>query len=884
MISRPTEKFLKDYQPPGFAIDSVSLTFVLKPEKTQVYNCMKITPLTNATELVLDGEHLRLISVSIDGVDLTDKQYQLTQTSLILKSPLSSFELEVITEVDPEKNTRLEGLYRTNGIYCTQCEAEGFRSITYYLDRPDVLSYFTTKVIASKSDVPVLLSNGNLIESGELDSEKHYAIWHDPFKKPSYLFALVAGDLKKLEDTFLTHEGRQVNLEIYVEPHNIDKCSHAMTSLKKAMVWDEKRFGLSYDLDRYMIVAVDDFNMGAMENKGLNVFNSKFVLADSASATDHDYEGIESVIGHEYFHNWTGNRITCRDWFQLTLKEGLTVFRDQEFSADMLSASVKRIEDVRQLRSYQFPEDAGPMAHPIQPQSYIEMNNFYTLTVYEKGAEVVRLYHTLLGESGFQKGMQLYVERYDGQAVTIENFRSAMADANHQDLSQMHNWYIQAGTPRLTVREEFDASSQSYQLHFSQYLKDQQSHLPFLIPVLINFMDKSGKSLTIQLKNASNQSYITEKGFLLKITEMNQSFEFVGLTEMPIVSLLRNFSAPVQLDFFRDSDALMTLASFDDDPFVRWESIQVLAMNNFKACVECYETNQPMQLSDPYQVAFSQVLQDETLDKALKALAVSLPELSYLAEQYRTKNIDALLAAHNFLKKALAETFEKELKHLYLKLQAEEEESYHYTEVSIARRKLKNICLKYLLQLTHNQSLAVEQYQSGHNMTDILAALESMNQVDSSARDGCLSDFYQNWQGEQRVLDKWFALQASAPLDNIIEIIKGLTKHLHFSYQTPNRVRSVLGVFGRQNWEGFHRASGEGYQFFAQQVLHVDVINPQVAARLVGAFSGWRSISEPRRTKMKKALMYILAQETLSKDVYEIVTKTLGDQSEANDG
>ena len=876
-LSQPVETFLHDYLPPSFSIDKIDLTFVLKPEKTRVYNRMQITPIAGSTHLVLDGEHLQLESILLDGIALAETDYQLTTTHLRLDVPSVPFELEVVTLVDPQNNTRLEGLYRSNGNYCTQCEAEGFRTITYYMDRPDVLTLFTTKVIANKLETPVLLSNGNLIESGEYDADNHYAIWHDPYKKPCYLFALVAGALEKIEDTFLTVDDRTVNLEIYVEPHNIDKCAHAMTSLKKAMRWDEERFGLSYDLDRFMIVAVDDFNMGAMENKGLNVFNSKFVLANADTATDHDYEGIESVIGHEYFHNWTGNRITCRDWFQLTLKEGLTVFRDQEFSADMLSPAVKRIENVRKLRSYQFAEDAGPMAHPVQPQSYIEMNNFYTLTVYEKGAEIVRLYHTLLGESGFQKGMACYIERFDGQAVTIEDFRSAMEEANHQDLSQLQNWYVQAGTPSVKVSTEFNPGSNRFQLNFSQYLQGNQKHLPFLIPILIRFMDETGKELPIELETPSELLSYTEKGWLLKVTELNQSFAFTGLAQEPLVSMLRNFSAPVQLDFPQSPETLMTLASFDNDPFVRWESIQTLAMMNLKSCIECYEADQPMQLNLSYQQAFSQVLQDTTMDKALKALALEIPELSYLAEQYACKNIDALIAAHDFLKAELAKTFEFELLNTYQQLQCKQGTDYEYSEVDMAQRKLKNMCLKYLLQQSSYENLAVEQVHQRHNMTDVLAALEAMNLRNSDARDHCLEDFYQHWQEDQLVLDKWFALQASAPIENSLDVVKNLIHHPKFSYQNPNRVRSVLGVFGRLNWVGFHHGSGEGYQFFAEQVLIVDAINPQVAARLVGAFSGWRSLVEPKKSQMRQVLNDILQQKGLSKDVFEIASKALGE-------
>jgi len=872
----PQEHFLKDYQSPDYEIKSVYLTFYLSPNKTRIINQM-VMEAKHDRPLLLDGDaSLTLISVKENNRLLAKEDYQLNSESLTLFPKSKQFELEIITEVDPESNTYLEGLYRTNGTYCTQCEAEGFRRITYYMDRPDVLSSFTTKIVADKTENKVLLSNGNLIESGELENNQHYAVWEDPYKKPCYLFALVAGNLDVVEDTFITQENRKVALKIYVEARNLDKCEHAMTSLKKSMRWDEERFGLAYDLDIYMIVAVDDFNMGAMENKGLNVFNSKYVLAKPETATDYDFEGIESVIAHEYFHNWTGNRITCRDWFQLTLKEGLTVFRDQEFSADMLSPDVKRIEEVKRLRNNQFPEDAGPMAHPIQPQSYIEMNNFYTMTVYEKGAEVVRLYHTLLGEAGFQKGMKRYVELFDGQAVTVQDFRQAMAEANQVDLNQMHHWYVQSGTPHVKVTKTYNPITKCLTLKFSQFLNGKQVHLPLLIPVLFGFLDEEGQSLQVKPSISTKHKVTqTEKGMLLKVSQLNDTFEFMGLDTLPCLSLLRHFSAPIYLDYEATEAELMALASHDSDSFVRWESIQKLAILNLKENVTRFINSEPSVFLESYQTAFKAVLEDTQIDLALKSLAMALPDITYFAEQYEEMNMDAIMASHQFLKQAIAESFETSLRALYQELLQTEKAEYLYHKEDIASRMLKNRCLNYLLQLPQHFELGVAQYQKHHNMTDVLAALEAMNHLDRVERTQCLEDFYNKWQADNLVIDKWFSLQASAQSDSALEEVKRLTAHPDFTYQNPNRLRSLLGVFGRMNFVGFHSKTGEGYRFLAEEVLKIDKINPQVAARLTSFYSQWQRLAEPRKTLMREAIEQIADAKHLSKDVFEIVSKTL---------
>ncbi len=869
--------YLKEYQAPEFDIESVYLEFELHPKRTVVKNIMQIHRTSGEGSLQLNGEGLTLISVLLDGKEVMEA-CQRTETLLTLEVSQTNFELVIVTQIAPEDNTALEGLYRTSSNYCTQCEAEGFRKITYFLDRPDILTCFTTKIIADKSHNRVLLSNGNLVESGELDNDRHYAIWKDPFKKPCYLFALVAGNLECMEDDYLTVDNRTVALKIYVESRNLDKCQHAMDSLKKSMAWDEQRFGLIYDLDIYMIVAVDDFNMGAMENKGLNVFNSKFVLAKPETATDVDYEGIEAVIAHEYFHNWTGNRVTCRDWFQLTLKEGLTVFRDQEFTADMLSPSVKRIEDVKRLRSNQFPEDAGPMSHPIQPQSYIEMNNFYTMTVYEKGAEVVRLYHTLLGERGFRKGMDLYFKRHDGQAVTVVDFRQAMEDANQIDLSQMHQWYVQSGTPVLSIITKYNASQQTYSITCQQITaNDRKKEKPLMIPIRFGLLSEAGDPILLTPDSAT-QSKVMGAAYewLLKCSEQNETFIFTGIQVQPIPSFLRGFSAPIHLEYEYSDAELSLLARADTDSFVRWESFQSLLLKEIKENIVRYETKQPLVLSKALKEAFLGVLDNATDDFALTSLMITLPDLTYIGEQFSEIHVEAVYHVHQWLKKALAQYNETALRQLYQALEERGGEIYRYHKEDIAYRKLKNACLGYLSLLPGGFELAKLQYEHSHNMTDTLAALEAISHMDHIGRLTCLKDFYEKWQDDTLVLDKWFALQAASHHRHALEHVQALVQHEAFIYTNPNRVRSVLGVFGRLNLLGFHRLDGQGYIFLAEQVLKIDGINPQVAARIVAPFTHWQRYDETRRAHMKLALTQILNHPNLSKDVYEIVSKSLG--------
>lgn len=874
--------YLRDYQAPAFVIKRVDLTFELSANATRVTNCMQIHRAGDHCALLkLNGEQLNLLELWLNDSLLTPSDYEVDDLWLTIHSVsnLADFELTVVTELNPQDNTTLEGLYRSGGSYCTQCEAEGFRRITYYLDRPDVLSIFTTKIIADKATNPVLLSNGNLVEYGDLADGLHYAVWSDPFKKPCYLFALVAGNLEYLEDFYSTAEGRKVCLRIYAAAQHLAKCRHAMDSLIHSMRWDEERFGRSYDLDIYMIVAVDDFNMGAMENKGLNIFNSKYVLADPQTATDTDYEGVEAVIAHEYFHNWTGNRITCRDWFQLTLKEGLTVFRDQEFTADQLSPAVKRIEDVRRLRSHQFPEDAGPMSHPIQPQSYIEMNNFYTMTVYEKGAEVVRLYQTLLGRDGFREGMDLYFSRHDGQAVTVEDFRQAMADANQVDLTQMHSWYVQAGTPRVKVRAEYNAVQYRYSLHLSQTLPGQVEFDPFIIPLKMGLLSASGQSLNLQPSAECAEHVRLEADMAVLIfNQVEQTFVFDQVKERPVPSLLRDFSAPIKLNYAYSAAELALLAQYDVDSFNRWEAVQRLALMDLMDNVTRYEQKLPYQLGDMYAKVFERLLiealSDKAEDLALTAYALTLPDLTYLIEQYETVNIDAVVFSHRQMIKAIAKKFYQTLLHCYLA--QPKQSSYVYAKQPIAQRLLKNRCLYYLVRSEHSQAiqLAKDQFESQANMTDVMAALEALIHFDSSETEGCLNQFYQRWRHEPLVLDKWFALQASSSRTEGLDRVRSLINQADFSYKNPNRVRSVIGAFARNNVTAFHQLNGKGYDWLAEQILILDSINPQVASRMVAPLTQWRRYDIARQKLMYEQLKR-LETRIKSKDVYELVSKSL---------
>ncbi len=863
--------YLKDYQQPAFWVNTVDLDFDLFDDHARVTSSVvyQVNPDSSLDQLTLFGTELELEKISINGYELSRRDYELSDEGLTLSNLANEFTLEIITRIYPQKNTSLEGLYQSSGNFCTQCEAQGFRKITYFLDRPDVMGKFTTTIRADKNQYPVLLSNGNRIDSGELGNGRHFSTWQDPFKKPAYLFALVAGDLEHVSDHYMTASGRDVKLEIYTEAHNIDKCDHAMQSLKRAMKWDEERFGLEYDLDIFMIVAVDDFNMGAMENKGLNIFNSKLVFASPETATDTDYINIEAVIGHEYFHNWTGNRVTCRDWFQLSLKEGLTVFRDQEFTADLNSRPVKRIEDVRMLRTHQFTEDASPMAHPIRPASFMEINNFYTMTVYEKGAEVVRLYHTLLGQEGFRKGMDLYFERHDGQAVTTEDFLSAMADANAQDLSQMQVWYDQAGTPELQVSMVYDDASQRCTLHFSQSCPDTpeargKDKKPYLIPLKLGLLGADGRELLSET---------------LQITEHKQSVSFEGITEKPLPSLLRDFSAPVKLSYHYSIDETIFLMQHDKDDFNRWEASQRLAKTLMLEMLDAQAKGEALGVEPKVIDAYQHVLEDNALDYALRAEALTLPSETDLAEMVEQADPQAIHEVRQFLRKSIAQGLRLALESHYENLQEQSAANGDYAidPVSIGKRRLKNTCLAYLGEINDPaiQEQCYQQFSQSQNMTDTLAALGILASIDCPQREQALADFEQKWQDNTLVMDKWFAIQATSSLPDTLDRVKALMQHKLFSIKNPNKVRSLIGAFSSGNPVNFHKPDGSGYQFHADRVLELDPLNPQVASRMVRALMNWRHYEAGRAALMREQLERIKRVEGLSGDVFEIVTKAL---------
>ncbi|ATX79026.1 aminopeptidase N [Mariprofundus aestuarium] len=875
-MKQPQTVYLKDYQPPEFLVDHLSLLFTLHPSCTEVVSTARYrrNPLAAAGgDLELDGHGMELVSIKLDGLLLEKEDYRLNEAALGIAALPDEFELEVTTRINPEANTALEGLYRSGGNYCTQCEAQGFRRITYYQDRPDVMAPFDVRIVAEKQSNPVLLSNGNPTGSGELGDGQHWAEWSDPFAKPCYLFALVAGDLACVEDSYNTSSGRDVTLRIYTEVHHVDHCGHAMGSLKRAMAWDEQRFGLEYDLDLFMIVAVDDFNMGAMENKGLNIFNSRLVFASPETATDDDYIAIEAVIGHEYFHNWTGNRVTCRDWFQLSLKEGLTVFRDQEFTADTHSRAVKRIEDVRLLRTHQFAEDASPMAHPIRPSSYMEINNFYTVTVYEKGAEVVRLYQSLLGVDGFRRGMDLYFQRHDGQAVRTEDFLAAMADANAVDLSGMQRWYDQAGTPQLSVRMEYNEQEKRCTLHCSQCspaTPESAEKKPLPIPLTLGLLLPDGSSTPLQLEGESQPQGLSRT---LLVSEQNQLFTFINVVEKPLPSLLRGFSAPVELDYpySRDDDAF--LMRFDSDAFNRWAAAQRLAMQTLLAML--VDNNEP---DGAVGEAFGHLLRDASLDAALKAEALALPSEADIAESVVTKT--ALPAdparihmLREQLRRKIAEALRDDLEACYHSLSQGE----GLDDAAMQQRQLKNACLSLMVSLRDNAAvtLAYRQFEKAANMTDQYAALALLADCDCDERLKALEAFEKQWWHDANVMDKWFSVQAASTLPDTLERVKALMGHEKFDLRNPNKVRALIGTLAMRNPATFHAEDGSGYAFIADQVLTLDSLNPQVASRMLRALMNWKRIEPKRSTLMRSELQRIANSEGISGDVFEILSKSL---------
>ncbi|MBD1552309.1 aminopeptidase N [Pseudomonas typographi] len=880
---QPKTIYLKDYQAPDYLIDETHLTFELHDDHTLVHAqlVMRRNPAAGGglPPLVLDGQQLELLSLKLDDAELGSADYQLSEDHLSLQPKAEQFTLDSSVRIHPETNTALEGLYKSSGLFCTQCEAEGFRKITYYLDRPDVMSTFTTSLSADKQKYPILLSNGNPVAQGEDQGGRHWATWEDPFKKPAYLFALVAGDLWCVEDTFTRASGRDVTLRIYVEPENIDKCQHAMDSLKKSMRWDEQVYGREYDLDIFMIVAVNDFNMGAMENKGLNIFNSSCVLAKADTATDAAHQRVEAVVAHEYFHNWSGNRVTCRDWFQLSLKEGFTVFRDAEFSADMNSRTVKRIEDVAFLRTHQFAEDAGPMAHPVRPASFMEISNFYTLTVYEKGSEVVRMLRTLLGAEGFRKGSDLYFERHDGQAVTCDDFVQAMEDANAVDLSQFKRWYSQAGTPRLAASEQYDESANTYTLSFRQSCPatpESAEKQPFVIPVELGLLDAQGRALPLRLQGEATPQGTTR---VLAVTEAEQHFTFLDVPAKPLPSLLRGFSAPVKLSFPYNRDQLMFLMQHDSDGFNRWEAGQQLAVQVLQDMIGQYQAGQPLVADVRLIQAFETLLDDDSLDQAMVAEMLSLPGEAYLTEISEVADVDAIHAARDVARKQLANHLHARLWRRY---QANREVSrvtpYLASAEHFARRALQNITLSYLMLSEREDVLAatLEQFENADNMTERLTALAVLvNSPFERERAAALDRFAEQFKGNPLVMDQWFTVQAGSTVPGGLARVKALMLHPAFTMKNPNKVRALIGAFASQNLVNFHAADGSGYRFLADIVIELNGFNPQIASRQLAPLTRWRKYDSARQALMKAELERILASGELSSDVYEVVSKSL---------
>ncbi len=866
----PKTIYLKDYQKPKFLVETIDLTFHLHDTKTQITSVMKInhnqdTAFTDHT-LVLNGEELVLNAVKLNGSLLViEKDYVVKGDELHVFNVPGNFILEVSNEMNPQENKTLDGLYKSGSIFCTQNEPEGFRRITYYIDRPDNMAVFKTKIIADKTIYPVLLSNGNLIEKGELSNGEHFVVWHDPFKKPAYLYALVAGDLGVIKDTFVTMTGRTIALEIYCDKGNESKCFHAMESLKKSMKWDEERFGREYDLDIYMIVAVDAFNMGAMENKGLNIFNSAYVLADEKSATDQNFYGIESVIGHEYFHNWTGNRITCRDWFQLTLKEGLTVYRDQEFSADLNSRSVERITSVKRLRQMQFAEDAGPTSHPIKPNMYIEINNFYTATVYEKGAEVIRMYETLLGRDGFRKGMDKYFELFDGQAVRTEDFLYAMSVANgNYDFTQFSRWYTQAGTPKVIVKTKYDAIAKKYEINLEQHPFEgaKTEKLPFHIPLKFALLNKEGAELKLDMN-------------LIELKEKTMTVTFLDIQERPILSINRGFTAPVKLVTDHTESDLLFLMGHDNDSFNRYEALQMVLFNILNSAITGFERGKTPELGHDFKVSYLKLLRDEKIDDAFKALCLEIPGVDLLFQEQEKLKIEATDKAIAWFKETLANEFQAEFRRIYDQMVSATSGAFTIDAVSMGKRDLKDKALSFLA-VGKNEDLIFKQYETSTNMTDKFSALKHLVHNAKPKKENALKSFYNEFKEDKLVMQKWMSVQASDPTESVFETVTILEHDVVYDKTIPNFVRALFVTFG-MNKTQFHHASGRGYKLIGQKIREYDAMNPQVASRLASLFKDYKKLDSVRFELMKNELETTLNHPHLSKNVYEIISKTLND-------
>ena len=889
---------LEEYSPPPFLVDSIDLYFDLASDGCLVTSTLEVrrAPGTSAdTSLVLDGTALELVGAELHGRALSPNEYGLDDRRLVIPAALiepeggaaavadarpGSFRLTVRTRIHPERNTTLKGLYESNGILCTQCEAEDFRRITFYPDRPDVLARYSTTIRAARADYPILLSNGNLVASGELDDGRHWARWEDPFPKPSYLFALVAGNLACLEDSFATASGRGVTLRIYSEPHNIDRCRHAMESLKKAMRWDEEVYGLEYDLDLYMIVAVDHFNMGAMENKGLNVFNTRYVLADPETATDADFADVETVIGHEYFHNWTGNRVTCRDWFQLSLKEGLTVFRDQQFSADMGSRAVKRIRDARLIRDHQFKEDTGPDAHPVRPNAYKEINNFYTLTVYHKGAEVIRMMHTLLGPEGFRRGMDRYLARHDGSAATTDDFVSAMEDGTGIDLGQFRRWYSQAGTPILHLEDGYDPQGRTWSLRVRQELPptpDGSPKEPLHLPLAVGLVGRDGRVLR-QESSPKREPFGPEDGtVVLDVRKPEERFVFRGIDAPPVASVLRGFSAPVRVEMKRPDEELVALLAHDPDPFARWDAGQTLALSRLDRLIEAGGVPRPgWRAADPAFVdALRALLRDHSIDGAFLAEVLTLPSEGYLADRMERIDVDAIHHARRTLRRALGEALGPDFATTRKRLRTVE--PYRFDAEGAARRALANTCLSYLAATEDSAARrdCLAQSNTADNMTDAIAALGCLAHIDCEEREEAFAKFEKRWSEEPLVMDKWLALQATSSLRGALGRVVGLLSHPAFDASNPNRLRALVFSFCQGNPVHFHAADGSGYRFWEDRMREIDPRNPEVAARLAGVMAHWRRYDEARRDRMGAAMESVLAMPGVSRNTDEVLARFL---------
>lgn len=871
---------LADYAPPSFLIDTVNVDVDFQRGEALVTAQLSVrrNPAVKKPNapLVLDGEELELVSIRLDGVPMAPDRYRLSPGHLTLADLPDAFRLETVTRIHPDSNTRLSGLYRSTDGYFTQCEAQGFRRITWFQDRPDVMSRYTVTLHADKAAFPQLLANGNPVASGDEEGGRHWAKWQDPFPKPCYLFAMVAARLDVLRDTYRTASGREVQLAIFVEPGKLDQCGHAMSALKKSMRWDEQTFGLECDLDHYMIVAVGDFNMGAMENKGLNIFNTKYVLARQDVATDMDYENIDRVVAHEYFHNWTGNRVTCRDWFQLSLKEGLTVFRDQEFGADMHHRSVARIREVRGLRAAQFPEDGGPMAHPVRPASYIEINNFYTATVYQKGAEVVRMIQTLIGKPAFRRGMDLYFARHDGQAVTCDDFVAAMADVSGADFSQFMRWYEQAGTPHVVAAGRYDAANHRYILSLSQscaVAPGQPAKPLYQIPVAVGLVGPDGKDLPLRLAGEDAGARTSQR--VLSLCGETQEFIFEDVAVEPIPSLLRDFSAPVVLEYAYSDAELAHLMAHDSDPFNRWEAGQRLANRLIIAATTALGAGGTPVWPASFAQAAAQVLADADSDPAFAAEALSLPSEATLAEQLEVVDPDALHAARNGLRRFLTEQLGAKFLACYQRLAPSE--GYRPDLAEVGRRALRNVCLGYLCEAdsASSRALARQQFDAADNMTDQFASLSVLAQGEGEERQQALDAFYEQWQGEALVVDKWLQVQATSRCPGVLDEVRRLVEHPAFDLRNPNKVYALLRAFG-SNHVHFHAADGSGYRFLAEQACKLDAVNPQVASRIARCFDRWRKFDAGRQAHARAALEMLRDHPGLSRDLFEIVDRQLG--------